>query len=100
MDRKFDGLIKVLNEMTSEHKYLEIGDVQGSSEKIRTSFECYKDSKLQIRYIYQVTGAGFSEGKKARTWVQYPKNKNLQLASTHQVNNAYFCEDNQTIWRK
>ena len=30
MDRKFNGLMKVLNEITYEHKYLEKEEAQGS----------------------------------------------------------------------
>ena len=39
MNRKFDGLMKVLDEITYEDKYLEKEEVQGSSKRARTSVE-------------------------------------------------------------
>ena len=46
MDRKFDGLMKVLDEMTYEHKYLEKEKVQGSSKRAGTSVECPRKTVL------------------------------------------------------
>ena len=40
MDRKFDGLMKVLDEINYEHKYLEKEEVQGSVKRPRTLVEC------------------------------------------------------------
>ena len=37
IDRKVELLMKVLDEITSEHKYLEKGETQGSSKTTRTS---------------------------------------------------------------
>ena len=46
MDRKFDGLMKVLNEIIYKHKYLEKEEVQGSSKRVRTSVECPRKLNL------------------------------------------------------
>ena len=40
MDRKFDGLMKLLDERNYEHKYLEKEEVQGSGKRPRTLVEC------------------------------------------------------------
>ena len=39
MDRKFDDLMKVLDEITFEHMYLQREEVQDSSKRVRTSVE-------------------------------------------------------------
>ena len=46
MDRKFDSLMKVLDEITYELKYLEKEEVQGSSKRGRTSVECQRKTTL------------------------------------------------------
>ena len=46
MDQKFDGLMKVLDEITYERKYLEKEEVQGSSKRERTSAECPRKTTL------------------------------------------------------
>ena len=40
INRKLEGSMKILNEVTYEHKYLEKDDAQGSSRRTRTSVEC------------------------------------------------------------
>ena len=46
MDRKLEGLMKVLNEITYKHKYLEKEEVQGSRKRARTSVECPRKTTL------------------------------------------------------
>ena len=46
MDQKFEGLMKVLDEITYERKYLEKEEVQGSSKRARTSVECPRKTTL------------------------------------------------------
>ena len=53
MDRKIKLLMKVPEEMTSEHKYLEKRKAQGSSKSIRTSIECQKDINVQLASRHQ-----------------------------------------------
>ena len=53
MDRKIKLLMKVPEEMTSKHKYLEKREAQGSSKTIRTSIECQKDINVQLASRHQ-----------------------------------------------
>ena len=46
MDRKFDDLIKVLDETTYEHIYLQREEVQDSSKRVKTSVECPRKTTL------------------------------------------------------
>ena len=46
MDRKFDDLIKVLDEITYKHMYREREEVQDSSKTVRTSVECPRKTTL------------------------------------------------------
>ena len=46
MGRKLESLMKVLDEITYEHKYIEKEDVQGSSKRARTSVECPRKTTL------------------------------------------------------
>ena len=94
MDRKFDNLMKVLDEITYKRKYLEKEEVQGSSKRATTSVECPpKENNHELASRHQVSKwSKFCEGKRARTLVKYPKNKNLELAFTHQVSDAVLWE--------
>ena len=55
MDRKFDGLTKVLDKILYEHKYLEKEEVQGSSKRDRTSVKCPKDNNLELASRHQLS---------------------------------------------
>ena len=55
MDRKFDGLTKVLDKILYEHKYLEKEEVQGSSKRDRTSVKCPMDNNLELASRHQLS---------------------------------------------
>ena len=59
MDKKLESLMKVLDEITYQHKYIEKEDVQGSSKRARTSVECPKDNNLELASRHQVSDAVF-----------------------------------------
>ena len=65
MDRKFDSLMKVLDEITYEHKYLEKEEVQGSSKRARTSVKSSKDNNLELASWHQVSDGFFARVKEA-----------------------------------
>ena len=107
MDRKFDGLMKVLDERNYEHKYLEKEEVQGSGKRPRTLVECPTKTTLSqsarriknlsqhpaIKYLMQ-----FFEREKTQALVEWPKDN--QLVSRYQVNDVDFCLCNYAIWQK
>ena len=56
MDRKFDNLMKVLDEITYKRKYLEKEEVQGSSKRATTSVECpRKENNHELASRHQVS---------------------------------------------
>ena len=56
MDRKFDNLMKVLDEITYKRKYLEKEEVQGSSKRATTSVECPpKENNHELASRHQVS---------------------------------------------
>ena len=60
MDWKFEGLMKVLEEMTCNYKYLEEGESQG---KNRILVECLKDNDIELPSIHQASDADYCERK-------------------------------------
>ena len=71
VDRKFEGLMKVLVEITYKHKYLEKEEVQGNSKRARTSVECPKDNNFELASRHQLNDAGLrGKGPKPRLSVQ------------------------------
>ena len=58
--------MKIFQETTSKHKYLEEGQVQGNSKKIETSDECPKNNNLKLVSRHQVSNTVFL-WQKART---------------------------------
>ena len=46
MDRKLEDLMKVLNEITYKHNYLENKEVQGSSRTARALVKCPRKTTL------------------------------------------------------
>ena len=73
MERKFGGLLKVLEEMISEHRYLTKTGGQGSNKRARTLVECTKDGNLYLASRHQVSDVVFL-GKGPRTVVECLKN--------------------------
>ena len=47
MDRRFEGLMKVLREITYKHKYLEKEEVQGTRKRASTSVECQRKTTFR-----------------------------------------------------
>ena len=64
---RFECLMKVLDEMTSQHKYLEKGEVQGSRKKVTTSVDWPKNLELASRY--QESHVDFCESKGLEPWL-------------------------------
>ena len=73
MERKFGGLLEVLEEMISEHKCLIKMGGQGSNKKTRTLVECTKDDNLYLASRHQGSDVVFL-GKGPRTAVECLKN--------------------------
>ena len=55
--------MKVLEDMTSKHKYLEKGEALGSRNRTRTSTECPKNNNLELSSRHQVNDVVCFEGK-------------------------------------
>ena len=52
MDSKFEDFMKLFRDITSEHKYLEKREAQGSSKKARNSIECPKDNNFEFLFFF------------------------------------------------
>ena len=88
VDRKFEGLMKVLVKITYKQKYLKKEEVQGSSKRAGTWVECPQGKQPWVSIQTSSKSQSFCEGKRARTSVECPKDNNLELTSRHQVRDA------------
>ena len=95
MDRKFDGWMKVLDEITYKHKYLEKVDVQ--NQKIATVKVPQPRLSGQGKQLWVSIQASskwwrFCEGIKGRTSSVECSKHIFELESRHQVSDAVFWE--------
>ena len=91
MDRKCKGLMKVPDDITYEHKYLERRMYMAAAKKPEPRLSA-QGKQPWVRIQTSSKWWSFCEGKGTRTLAECPKDNNFELASRHQVRYAFFWE--------